>query len=221
MQFPKNSWSEVLKETLTSSKTKALFEYIDTLYNQIQVVPTKDKVFKAFELTPFNEVKVVILGQDPYPNAQDAMGLAFSIPNTQKLPKSLVNIFKELQNDLKQPLRTTGDLTDWATQGVLLLNTALTNIAGERDAHKKIGWNETFSTPVIKALNARNQPTVFILWGKSAQVYANYITSPQHLVLSAPHPSPLGAYRGFWDSKPFSKTNDFLIKTGQQPIKWS
>ena len=220
MQFPNNDWAQALKNTLNSTRYQALENAVNLRLMTEQIVPDEDKIFKAFELTPFHNVKVVILGQDPYPNPSDAMGLSFSIPEGTKLPKSLVNIFKELHTDLGQPLRTSGDLTDWAQQGVLLLNTALTNTAGERDAHKKLGWQDAFTIPVIKTLNEQTRPIVFILWGKPAQSYAKYITNESHLVLESPHPSPLGAYRGFWDSKPFSKANQYLEDTDQVPINW-
>lgn len=221
MQFPTNTtWANALKGVLESTSYKTLRNTVALCQKNEQVVPDNDNIFKAFELTDFDDVKVVILGQDPYPSPEDAMGLAFSIPYDNKLPKSLINIFKELHTDLKMPLRTSGDLTDWAQQGVLLLNTSLTNIAGERDAHKKLGWQKSFTIPVIKELNNQSRPLVFILWGKPAQSYAKYITNPQHLILESPHPSPLGAYRGFWDSKPFSKTNQYLEQTGQSPINW-
>ena len=221
MQFPNiKNWTNVLKSTLESDAYRNLETAVTERQAQEQVVPDNDKIFNAFELTDFDEVKVVILGQDPYPNPHDAMGLAFSIPTDKALPKSLVNIFKELHTDLNRPLRTAGDLTDWANQGVLLLNTVLTNTAGERDAHKKLGWQKAFTIPVIKALNDHVSPIVFILWGKPAQSYAKYITNTKHLILESPHPSPLGAYRGFWDSKPFSKTNQYLEQTGQSPINW-
>lgn len=221
MQFPTNTtWANALKGVLESASYKTLRNSVALCQKNEQVIPDNDNIFKAFELTDLNDVKVVILGQDPYPSPEDAMGLAFSIPYDNKLPKSLINIFKELHTDLNMPLRTSGDLTDWAQQGVLLLNTSLTNIAGERDAHKKLGWQKSFTIPVIKELNNQSRPLVFILWGKPAQSYAKYITNPQHLILESPHPSPLGAYRGFWDSKPFSKTNQYLEQTGQSPINW-
>lgn len=221
MQFPTNTtWASALKDVLKSTSYKTLINTVALCQKTEQVVPDNDNIFKAFELTDLNDVKVVILGQDPYPSPEDAMGLAFSIPSDNKLPKSLINIFKELHTDLKMPLRTSGDLTDWAQQGVLLLNTSLTNIAGERDAHKKLGWQKSFTIPVIKELNNQSRPLVFILWGKPAQSYGKYITNTQHLILESPHPSPLGAYRGFWESKPFSKTNQYLEQTGQSPINW-
>lgn len=221
MQFPTNTtWANALKDILENPSYKTLKNTVTQCQKEELVVPDNNNIFKAFELTDLNNVKVVILGQDPYPNPKDAMGLAFSIPSDNKLPKSLINIFKELHTDLKTPLRTSGDLTDWAQQGVLLLNTALTNIAGERDAHKKIGWQKSFTIPVIKELNNQARPLVFILWGNPAQKYAKYITNNNHLILESSHPSPLGAYRGFWGSKPFSKTNQYLEDTGQTPIDW-
>lgn len=220
MQFPKNNWATILKPELNSKSCQDLFQTVEDLYQTQHIVPSKSNVFKAFELTDFDKVKVVILAQDPYPNPKDAMGLAFSIPSSQPLPKSLVNIFKELNTDLHQPLKTSGDLTSWATQGVLLLNTILTTVATKRDAHKKLGWQENLTIPAIKALNSRKEPIVFILWGNPAQSYAKYITDPKHLILEASHPSPLGVYRSFWDSKPFSKTNNFLESINKPPIKW-
>ena len=220
MKLPNNDWKQILEQQAPDT-LPTLLDVVDDKYEHEHIVPDKERVFKAYNLTNYSDTKVVILGQDPYPSADDAMGLAFSIPKKDVLPKSLINIFKELSSDTNTPLRTNGDLTDWATQGVLLLNTALTNVAGDRDAHKKLGWNENVIIPTIKALNDKETPVVFILWGNPARAYADMITNPQHHIIESPHPSPLGAYRGFWDSKPFSRTNKYLSQSGQTQIKWN
>lgn len=214
-----SAWQQCLSSHLPDTHDRFITT-IDNLYATSDIVPTMSDVYTAYELTAPNQVRVVILGQDPYPNESDAMGLAFSIPNNTPLPKSLINIFKELQDDLGGTLRTSGDLTDWAQQGVLLLNTALTNEAGERDAHKKLGWDKNLIIPTIEYLVSTNQPIVYILWGKSAEKYQKYLVNTNQMTIISPHPSPLGAYRGFWKSKPFSKSNAYLVQNNEQPIIW-
>ena len=171
------------------------------------------------ELTPFDNVKVVILGQDPYHGDNQAHGLSFSVQKGIALPPSLLNIYKELESDLGIPVAKSGDLTAWAKQGVLLLNTVLTVRAHEANSHRGQGW-ETFTDAVITSLNQSDHPIVFVLWGKPAQSKGKLITNPNHLILKAPHPSPLSSYRGFFGSKPFSQINEFLEKTDQTPIDW-
>lgn len=214
--FPSNDWKNVLSNELSN---KEFFDSIDSLYRQ-PVVPAMSDVFNAFALTPYSEVKVVIIGQDPYPTPGDAMGLSFSVPPTTPLPKSLINIFKEADTDIGG-CRTNvkGDLTNWATQGVLLLNTILTTNANTRRAHKDVGWQENLTIPAIKALSKREN-IVFILWGNDAIEYEQYITNPNHLILKSPHPSPLGAWRGFWNTKPFSNANNYLRANSIPPINW-
>lgn len=179
----------------------------------------KKNVFRALELTPFESVKVVILGQDPYHGFGQAHGLSFSVQKGTLLPPSLRNIYKELQEDLGGELSTEGDLSHWAKQGVLLLNTVLTVEEGNANSHKGMGW-ERLTNRLIESLNELNHPVIFILWGKPAQDKEKLITNPSHVILKAPHPSPLSAYRGFFGSKPFSKVNEILIQQGQTPICW-
>ena len=176
-------------------------------------------MFNAFRLTGYNDVKAVILGQDPYHGLGQAHGLSFSVREECRLPPSLKNIYKELQSDLSVDQPTQGNLESWARQGVLLLNTVLTVREGEANSHRKRGW-ENFTDCVIKTLSQRKQPVVFLLWGKPAQSKASLIAD-RHIILTAPHPSPLSAYRGFFGSRPFSKTNAALAKIGQSPIDWT
>ncbi|WP_025725472.1 uracil-DNA glycosylase [Acholeplasma granularum] len=203
------------------SKKPYFKNLMDTLENEIQtktIYPKKDNWFFAFEVFTTNELKVVILGQDPYHSPNQAHGLSFSTLN-EKLPPSLKNIFKELYNDLNISNSNQGDLTSWAKQGVLLLNTILTVEQGKPLSHKNLGW-EIFTLEIIKQINLLNQPIVFILWGNQARSYKKYLNNPKHLYIESAHPSPLSAYNGFFGSKPFSKTNDFLKNQGVKPIDW-
>ena len=183
------------------------------------IYPPKEQIFRALNLCDFDDVKVVILGQDPYHEPHQANGLAFSVTKDVRIPPSLVNIYKEIHDDLGLPIPNHGDLTYWAKQGVLLLNNVLTVERGKANSHKGLGW-ETFTLNIVRYLNEREKPLVFILWGKNAIEKKKYIDS-RHLVLTSVHPSPLSAYRGFFGSRPFSKTNEFLIKNGMTPIDWS
>lgn len=185
------------------------------------IYPPPDKIFRALQLVDYDAVRVVILGQDPYHGPDQAVGLAFAVPNDHRpKPPSLTNIYKELADDLKGSANTvSSDLTSWAKQGVLLLNTALTVRAGQAFSHRDFGW-ETFTDRIIALLNARKDPIVFILWGSAAQKKKSLITASQHRCIESVHPSPLSAYRGFFGSKPFSKANDLLAQWGQTPIDW-
>ena len=176
-------------------------------------------LFNALHFTSYADTKVVILGQDPYHGPNQAHGLSFSVNPGVKIPPSLVNIYKELHTDLNCYIPNNGYLKKWADQGVLLLNTVLTVRAGEANSHKNKGWEE-FTTKIIKILNEKETPVVFILWGNNAIAKEKLITNPKHLIIKSVHPSPLSASRGFFGSKPFSKTNDFLISTNQKPIDW-
>lgn len=183
------------------------------------VLPHKDYIFRALQLTPFEDTRVIILGQDPYPTLGHAVGLAFSVnANTHPLPKSLQNIFKELEEDIGVK-RTSGDLTDWAEQGVLLLNTSLTVVQGSPGSHSSIGWG-ALTTQVIRALSEHKEHVVFILWGKYSQQKGMCIDRNKHLVIESAHPSPLSAYKGFFGSEPFSKTNTYLKAHNKSPIIW-
>lgn len=196
-----------------------LYRTVKEEYSTREIFPAAGDIFSAFELTPFHKVKVVILGQDPYHNLGQAHGLCFSVKPGVEVPPSLVNIYKELEDDLGCKIPNHGYLTHWAEQGVLLLNTVLTVRAHQANSHRGIGWEE-FTDAAIRALNEADQPIVFILWGRPAQAKKAMLTNPKHLVLEAPHPSPLSAYRGFFGSKPFSKTNAFLTANGLSPIDW-
>ena len=213
------TWHDVIGEEKEKEYFKKVRLFEREERSRHQVFPKAENVFKALELTPFDQVKVVILGQDPYHGDHQAHGLSFSVQQGVALPPSLQNIYKELETDLGIPVAKTGELTSWAKQGVLLLNTVLTVRAHEANSHRGMGW-ETFTDAVISSLNKSDHPIVFLLWGKPAQSKEKLITNGNHLILKSPHPSPLSAYRGFFGSKPFSKINDFLIATNQKPIDW-
>lgn len=213
------TWNEILVEEMKKDYYQELQAFVQKRRAEVRVFPEEKNVFKALELTPFESVKVVILGQDPYHGFGQAHGLSFSVQKGIPLPPSLRNIYKELQDDLGGELPTEGDLSDWAKQGVLLLNTVLTVEEGNANSHKGKGW-ETLTNRLIDSLNELNHPVIFILWGKPAQDKEKLITNPNHVILKAPHPSPLSAYRGFFGSKPFSKVNEILIQQGQIPIRW-
>lgn len=218
------SWQAVLAPTLESEPLERLRVFLQAeLRAGKQLLPEKPHWLNAFHATPFNRARVVILGQDPYPTPGHAHGLSFSVQaGVKPLPKSLINIFQELRDDLGIE-NTRGDLTPWAAQGVLLLNAVLTVLAGQSNAHQKQGW-EVLTDAAIAALAARSQPVVFVLWGALAQKKRALIepqnADARHLILQSPHPSPLSAYRGFFGSKPFSKINDFLRENGEPPIDW-
>lgn len=214
-----NDWLEPLKPEFGKPYYKALYEKVKDEYSKFQIFPPSDDIFNAFELTPLNEVKVVILGQDPYHNVGQAHGLCFSVKPDVEVPPSLVNIYKELQDDCGCYVPNNGYLTKWAKQGVLMLNTVLTVRAHEANSHRGIGWEE-FTDAAIRVLNEQDRPIVFILWGAPAQKKKAMLNNPKHLILMAPHPSPLSAYRGFFGSKPFSKTNEFLKANNLAPIDW-
>ena len=198
----------------------ALRQFLRQEYQTHTVYPAMDDIFNAFHSTPYSSVKVLLLGQDPYHNENQAVGASFSVPPTQAvLPPSLVNIFKELQADLGCAAPPNGCLQKWSNQGVLLLNTVLTVRAHAANSHAGRGW-EQFTDAVIEAVNRKDAPVVCILWGRPAQTKRPMLTNPRHLVLCAPHPSPLSAYRGFFGSRPFSQTNAFLTAHGEAPIDW-
>lgn len=214
-----NDWLAELGTEFRKPYYKSLYEFVKTEYNTTQVFPPADDIFNAFHLTPLSQVKVVILGQDPYHNVGQAHGLCFSVKPDVDIPPSLVNIYKELQDDLGCYIPNNGYLVKWANQGVLLLNTVLTVRAHQANSHRGKGWEE-FTDAAIQALNRQNRPIVFILWGRPAQTKKRMLDNPNHLILEAPHPSPLSAYNGFFGSKPFSRTNRFLQENGEAPIDW-
>lgn len=214
-----NDWLEVLQEEFKKPYYKKLFQTVKAEYSSHQIFPPSDDIFNAFHLTPFHKVKVVILGQDPYHGDGQAHGLCFSVKPDVAIPPSLVNIYQELHDDLGCKIPNHGYLTKWAEQGVLMLNTVLTVRAHQANSHRGIGWEE-FTDAAIEALNKEDRPIVFILWGRPAQMKKRMLTNPNHLILEAPHPSPLSSYRGFFGSRPFSQTNQFLESHGLEPIDW-
>lgn len=216
--FP-NDWNEILKGEAEKDYFKKIMSFLDEQYAQKDIYPPRDEIFTSMKLTPFNDVKAVILGQDPYHEPGQAHGLAFSVKPGVPPPPSLKNMFKELQADLGCFIPDNGYLEKWARQGVMLLNTSLSVERGLANSHSKIGWS-IFTDEVIKALNRREKPVIFILWGSNARAKLEYITSPQHFVLEAAHPSPLSAMRGFMGCRHFSKVNTILERLGETPIDW-
>ena len=212
-------WEKALQGEFRKPYYRKLFETVGREYRTAAVYPPADDIFNAFHLTPLPDVKVVILGQDPYHEPGQAHGLSFSVMPGVEIPPSLVNIYQELHDDLGCKIPNNGCLTKWARQGVLLLNTVLTVRAHRAFSHKDIGWQE-FTDAAIRVLAGQDRPLVFILWGRPAQQKASMITNPRHLILKSPHPSPLSAYRGFFGSRPFSKTNAYLEANGLKPIDW-
>lgn len=214
-----NDWLVPLQAEFRKPYYAQLYKFVSHEYNTTQVFPPSDDIFNAFHMTPLGEVKVVIIGQDPYHEPGQAHGLCFSVKPGVEIPPSLVNIYKELQDDLGCYIPDNGYLVKWARQGVLMLNTVLTVRAHRANSHHGQGWEE-FTDAAIRALNTQDRPIVFILWGKPAQSKKSMLNNPNHLILEAPHPSPLSAYRGFFGSRPFSRTNEFLKERGVEPIDW-
>ena len=219
MSMISNDWLAELGPEFKKPYYAQLYEFVKNEYNTKQVFPPADKIFTAFHLTPLSQVKVVIIGQDPYHNDGQAHGLCFSVRPEVDIPPSLVNIYLELHEDLGCKTPNNGFLIKWAKQGVLMLNTVLTVQAHMANSHRGKGWEE-FTDAAIRALNKQDRPIVFILWGRPAQMKKNMLNNPKHLILEAPHPSPLSAYRGFFGSKPFSQTNQFLLDNKIIPIDW-
>ena len=213
-------WQEALKDEFQKDYYKKLYVKVREEYQTQVIFPPAEDIFNAFHYTPLGEVKVVIFGQDPYHNVGQAHGLCFSVKKGVDIPPSLVNIYKELQEDIGCDIPNHGDLTAWAKLGVLMMNTVLTVRAHQANSHQGIGWEE-FTNAAIRVLNEQDRPIVFILWGRPAQMKRRMLTNPKHLILEAPHPSPLSSYRGFFGSKPFSKTNAFLKANGVKGIDWS
>lgn len=219
MQIFKNDWAQYLNLEITEPYYIKLREFLINEYRTRAIFPSMHDIFNALHYTSYQNTKVVILGQDPYHGVNQAHGLSFSVQPGVEAPPSLLNIFKELHTDLGCTMPNNGCLRPWAEQGVLLLNAVLTVREREANSHQGLGWEE-FTDKVISLLNERTEPLVFILWGKPAQKKKTMITNPNHLVIESAHPSPLSAHRGFFGSKPFSKTNDFLVKNNKQPIDW-
>lgn len=219
MSILKNDWAPLLEEEFKKPYYLRLRNILKHEYQTKTIYPDMYDIFNALHYTPYNETKVVILGQDPYHGPGQAHGLSFSVKPEVPIPPSLLNIFKELQNDLGCYIPNNGFLVKWAKQGVLLLNTVLTVRRGSPNSHKGIGW-EIFTDRVIELLNEREQPIVFILWGRFAQQKQQLITNPRHFIIKTPHPSPFSANRGFFGSKPFSRTNEILRSVGMEAIDW-
>ncbi len=217
----KSGWHSALAGEFEKPYFGELMTFVEAEYQTQTIFPPKEAIFNALNMTALSDVKVLLLGQDPYHDENQAHGLSFSVlPSQKKLPPSLKNIYKELNDDMGCPIPDHGYLKKWADQGVLLLNTVLTVRAHEANSHQGKGW-ELFTDAVIRAVNEEDRPIVIFLWGKPAQKKMPMLTNPKHLVLTAPHPSPLSSYRGFFGSKPFSQANDYLKKNGLTEIDWS
>ena len=214
-----NDWDEKLKVIWGSPGFHKFMDVVNHEYATKTIFPPRDHIFEALKLTPYHNVKVVIMGQDPYHGVGEAQGLSFSVQKGVKVPPSLQNIYKELYDDLGIPPRNDGDLTGWAKEGVLLLNAVLTVVKDNPASHRKLGW-ELFTDYIIKLVNQKDTPVVFILWGNFAKEKAKLITNPIHHIITSPHPSPFSARYGFFGSRPFSKTNEFLKKDGLKEIDW-
>lgn len=214
-----NDWDNKLNIIWKSEGFKKFLNIIDNEYKTKTIYPPKNYIFNALKLTPYSNTKVVIVGQDPYHGEGEAHGLSFSVQEGIKIPPSLQNIYKELNSDLGIPIAKTGDLTKWGNEGVLMLNAVLTVEKDKPASNRKLGW-ELLTDYIIKVLNQKEEPVVFILWGNFAKEKSKYITNPNHLVITSPHPSPFSANSGFFGSKPFSKTNAFLKSKGLKEIDW-
>ena len=220
MSMLTNDWSLALKDEFNKPYYRDLYRFVKEEYSTKVVYPPADDIFNALHLTPLKDVKVLILGQDPYHNEHQAHGLSFSVlPDQKEIPPSLQNIYKELQEDLGCYIPNNGYLKKWADQGVLMLNTVLTVRAHEPNSHQGRGW-ENFTDAIIQAVNQKDEPVVYMLWGRPAQSKIPMLTNPKHLILKAPHPSPLSAYRGFFGCRHFSRCNEFLSQNGLKPIDW-
>lgn len=215
-----NDWLDALSDEFQKEYYRKLYQFVKEEYSKTVVYPPAEDIFNALHYTPLSKVKVLVLGQDPYHNENQAHGLSFSVlPSQPEIPPSLQNIYKELHDDLGCDIPNHGYLKKWADQGVLMLNTVLTVRAHQPNSHQKHGWEE-FTDAIIRALNKQDRPIVYLLWGKPAQTKIKMLDNPKHLILTAPHPSPLSAYRGFFGCRHFSQTNDFLEKNGITPIDW-
>lgn len=219
MAMIQNDWLAAIGDEFKKPYYRELYQFVKQEYATHVVYPPAEDIFNAFHLTPLSEVKVLILGQDPYHNVHQAHGLCFSVMPDQDIPPSLQNIYKELHDDCGCDIPNNGYLEKWAKQGVLMLNTVLTVRAHQANSHQGRGW-EQFTDAIIQAVNAQDRPIVYLLWGSPAQRKIPMLTNPKHLILKAPHPSPLSAYRGFFGCKHFSQTNAFLKEHGLEPIDW-
>lgn len=215
-----NDWDEVLSDLFQSENYKKIREFLKAEYSTHTIYPSMYDIFNAFKMTPYKSIKAVILGQDPYHEPNQAHGLCFSVKDGCVPPPSLINIFKEMKSDLGLEPPKSGNLTKWAERGVLLLNTTLTVRRGAANSHSRCGWT-AFTDEVIKKISAREKPVVFILWGGNARAKKPLIDTERHFIVESAHPSPLSCYNGFFGSKPFSKTNGFLERVGEEPIDWN
>lgn len=214
-----NRWDEILKNEFESEYYKSIREFLKKEYSQYKIYPDMNDIFNSLEYADYDNIKVVIIGQDPYHEEGQAHGLSFSVKPGIAIPPSLQNIYKELNDDLGCYIPNNGYLEKWAKQGVLLLNNVLTVRAHQANSHKTCGW-ETFTDSIIKSLNEREKPVIFLIWGSCAKQKESYITNKNHYILKAPHPSPLSAYRGFFGCKHFSRANEILIANNEEPIDW-
>lgn len=214
-----NDWDNKLEIIWNSEGFKKFYKIIENEYNTKTIFPPKDYIFNALKLTPYSNTKVVIVGQDPYHGVGEAHGLSFSVQEGIKIPPSLQNIYKELKDDLNIPIHNKGDLTKWGKEGVLMLNAVLTVEKDKPASHRNLGW-ELLTDYIIKILNQKEDPVVFILWGNFAKEKTKFITNPNHCIITSPHPSPFSARNGFFGSKPFSKTNNFLKSKNLKEIDW-
>ena len=214
-----NDWKDIFNKEFNKSYFKELSSFIENERTIYTILPEENDVFQAFNICSYKNTKIVIIGQDPYHGKNQAHGLCFSVKPENKIPPSLRNIYKELKSDIECDIPDHGYLIDWAKQGILMINAVLTVRNGEANSHKNKGW-EQFTTEIIKSINNKNTPVIFILWGNFAQNFEKYITNEKHLIVKSYHPSPLSASRGFLGSKPFSKCNDFLKKNNLKEINW-
>lgn len=214
-----NDWDEKLSLIWNSEEFKKFYNIVENEYKEKTIFPPKEDIFRALKLTPYDKVKVVIVGQDPYPGINQANGLSFSVYPSVPIPRSLKNIYKELHNDLGCLIPNNGDLTKWAEEGVLMLNAVLTVEKDKIASHRDLGW-QRFTDYIIKLINQKEEPVVFILWGNYAKEKSALITNSKHFVVTSAHPSPMSAKKGFFGSKPFSKTNEFLVRSRIKPIDW-
>lgn len=219
MRLLNNDWDEILADEFNSEYYQKLREFLDYEYAHYTIYPQAKDLYNALRITSYADTKVVIIGQDPYHEPHQAHGFCFSVLKGNKIPPSLVNIYKEIHDDLNLPIPSHGELTQWARQGVLLLNTVMTVREHRANSHANKGW-EKLTDAIIVKLNQKETPVVFLLWGANARNKKKLITNPRHLILESVHPSPLSAYNGFFGNHHFSKTNDFLTKNGQKPIDW-
>lgn len=214
------TWEQLMNDEFEKGILGPIRDQLETAYATTTVYPAKENLFRALEMTPLDQVKVVILGQDPYHGPGQAQGFSFSVPASQKIPPSLVNIYKEIGAEFHQTVRRSGDLSDWAAQGVLLLNTILSVEQGKPLSHEKLGW-QAFTDDILRTLNESDQPIVFLLWGGQAKKAKRLLTNPKHLILESAHPSPLSASRGFFGCGHFAAANEYLVKNGLEPIDWA